>query len=145
MAADVGVKGFDARSTRPTDTPTRVLGPVREPNVPAPTSERKGVVESIAESFQTILTTGIDTFRDVAIEAVPNYFAWETAKLQQGMPINSSPGIQRDRMTSEEIADAAQKGGSTRAIADAFGRADNTKMVLLIGGGILLLLLASGD
>jgi hypothetical protein len=141
---EVGVKGQQAQASRNVDTPTRVTAPVRDSNVPAPATEPRGVVESIADALKQITMTGLDTFRDVAVEAVPAYFAFQQASLARGAPVNASPALQRDRQTAAEIADGAQKEGVSKSIASSVKRADNTLTIALIVGGVVLALVSLG-
>ena len=141
--AEIGVKELPGgQSNRAVEVP--VKAPVRVRSVPEPTTENRGVVDALTQSIQSIVRTGLDTFRDVAVEAAPAYFAFQTARLQQGTPLNSSPGIQREGRTSEEIVDSAKKGGSTQAIAGSVMRADNTITMALIIGGVVLALVSLG-
>lgn len=129
---------------RTVETPQRVTGPERTSNVPAPSKPELGVAESLSQSVTMILKTGLDTFRTVAIEAVPSYFAAQAARDARGGPMNFSPNLQRTAPTAEEIADAVQRRASVQPIASMVKNSDSTIKMALIIGGVLLAVLSLG-
>lgn len=129
---------------RTVDSPQRVTGPERPPGVPAPSKQNLNVAEGLTQTIGSILKSGLDTFRDVAVEAVPAYFAMQSARDAVGGPMNSSPQLQRVAPTAEEIADAVQRRASVMPLASAVAKSDNTIMMALIIGGVVLAIVSLG-